>query len=47
MYLLSTIWRADFKVSKAGVYQGLGLRGFESLVISGACLSKIERSVEL
>ena len=28
------------------MYQGLGLRDFESLVIKGACLSRIERSVE-
>ena len=32
--------------SRAGVYQGLCLRGFESLVIKGACVSRIERNVE-
>ena len=28
------------------MYQGLGLRGFENLVIKGACLSRIERRVK-
>ena len=35
-----------FRARKAGVYQGLGLRGFDSLIIKGACLSRIERRVE-
>ena len=30
-----------FRASKAGVYHGLGLRGFKNLVIKGACLSRI------
>ena len=33
MYLRSRRRRADFRASKAEVYQGLGLRGLESLVI--------------
>ena len=33
MYLRSRVRRADFRVSTAGVYQGLGLRGFENLLI--------------
>ena len=37
---------ADFRASKAGVYQGLGVRGVESFAIKGACLSRIERRVE-
>ena len=46
MYLHSRTWQADFRASKAGVYQELCLQGFESLVIKGKSLSRIERSVE-
>ena len=38
--------QSDFRASRAEVYQGLAFAGFESLVIKGACLSRIERSVE-
>ena len=43
MYLRWRRRQADFRASGTEVYQVLDLRGFESLVIKGACLSRIER----